>query len=279
MTKYCKVSGSFDAFSGYCKRTFIVIFMVMFVSGCGLFSNPDKRIYGLFENAPNEMELQYYNLAGALASEKPCYLISPNSYTVSPGVAPFNRSGHVVSLHRSRCFHNVARLSLRPEVCDNVKSASTWLYSGTDLNSERCREDVAAERRISGNLAETNKIVEESNLTDSELNEAMLDLRIFPDMNVLQAYRSERESQFKRCAKRYVIYSELFFDKIDSFENFGGRDDLEQMKNIEWQEHPYISMPGFTHCFLADGANRWIDRGVGAYPERESSGFQNPGRQ
>lgn len=273
------MSGAFETFTGLCKRTIIPLFVVMFLSGCGLFSNPDKRMYSLFENSPNEMEIQYYNLAGALASEKPCYLISPNSYTVSPGVAPINTSGHVVSLYRSRCFHNVARLSLRPEVCENVKSASTWLYSGTDLNTERCREDVAAEQRVSANFLETNKVVEESNLTDSELNEAMLALRIFPNMNVLQAYRSERESQFERCAKRYVIHSELFFDKIDDFESFGGRNDLGQMQNVEWREHPYISMPGFTHCFLTDGANRWIDRGVGAYPERQSTGFQNPGRQ
>lgn len=251
---------------------------MILLSGCGLFSNPDKQIYSLFENSPNELELQYYNLAGALASEKPCYLISHNSYTVSPGVAPINTSGHVVSLHRSRCFHNAARLSLRPDVCENVKSASTWLYSGTDLNTARCREDVAAEQRIRGDLASTDKVVEDAGLSDSELNSAMLSLRIFPNINVLEAYKAERENQYYRCANRYVIYSELFFYKIEGLQNFAGDEDLEEMKSVEWQEHPYISQPGFiTSCFLADGASHWIDRGVSAYSESApSSGVQIP---
>lgn len=254
---------------------------LFFLSGCGLFSNPDKRIYSLFENSPNELELQYYNLAGALASEKPCYLISHDSYTVSPGVVPINTSGRVVSLHRSRCFHNVARLSLRPEVCENVKSASNWLYSGTGLNADSCREDVAAEQRIRGDLAKTDKVVEEAGLSDSELNSAMLALRIFPNINVLEAYKAERESQYYRCANMYVIYSKMFFNKIDDLQNFAGEKDLEEMKNIGWQEHPYISQPGFTtNCFLADGANHWIERGVSAYSEStSSSGVQIPVQQ
>ncbi len=259
---------------------FSLLATLLFLSGCGLFSNPDKRIYSFFEKSPNELEIQYYNLAGALASEKPCYLISHDSYTVSPGVAPINTSGHVVSLYRSQCFHNVARLSLRPEVCENVKSASTWLYSGSNLNSVKCREDVAAEQRISGDLASTDKVVEEADISDTELNSAMLALRIFPNLNVLEAYKAERESQFYRCANRFVIYSKLFFNKIEELQNFAGEKDIEEMKNIEWREHPYVSQPGFTtNCFLSDGATHWIDRGVSAYSESEpASGIQIPGQ-
>jgi hypothetical protein len=260
-------------------RTLTLLFSTLLFTGCGLFSNPDKQIFSLFENEPNEQERLYYNLAGALASEKPCYLISPDSYTVSPGTAPFNRSGNVVRLYRSGCFHNVARLSLRPELCEHVRTGSTILYSGTDMNKELCREDVAARQRISGNILELSvisEIVEKAGLSDSEVSRAMLELDIFPDLEVLNAYRAEREEQYTRCAIRYVIYSELFFKKIDDFQNFGTPEHLERMKQVEWQEHPFIRQPGFTHCFLADGANRWMDRGVGTRTEREPSGIQIP---
>ncbi len=209
------------------------LFLIAFLlTGCGLFSNPDKRIFGLFENEPNDLERLYYNLAGALASEKPCFLISTDSYIVAPGTNPFNTSGNVVSLYRSRCFHNVAQLSLRTELCDQIKTASTWIYSGTERNTERCRDDVAARQRVSGNFLDTRPLVEIADLTESEFDKAMLELRIFPDLEVLQAYRAEREDQYLQCASRYVIYSEMFFDKIDDFQNFGGSTDLKQMETI-----------------------------------------------
>jgi hypothetical protein len=257
----------------------ILFFITLLLTGCGLFSNPDKRLFSLFENEPNKLERLYYELAGALASEKPCYLISPDSYTVSPGTAPFNTSGNVVRLYRSGCFHNVARLSLRSELCENVRTASTVLYSGTDLNRKLCREDVKARQRISGTIIEASansEIVEMAGLSGSEVNEAMLALDIFPDMETLNAYRAEREDQFNRCAGRYVIYSEIFFDRIGDFRNFAAPEHLERMKTVEWQEHPYIRQPGYTHCFLADGANHWIGRGVGTPAGREHSGFRIP---
>jgi len=260
---------------------FLLLVTSLLLSGCGLFSNPDKRIYNLFEQKPNELEQQYFNLAGALASEKPCYLISQNSYTVSPGVAPINTSGNVVSLYRSRCFHNVARLSLRPELCNYIQTASTWIYSGTDLDAERCIQDVNAQQRVSGNLTETPELVKKADLSDTELNEAMLALGIFPNINVLEDYKAERANQYYRCANRFVIYSELFFNKIDAFQNFAGEEDLEAMKSVKWKEHPFISQPGFTtNCFLAEGASHWIDRGVSAHSQSApSSGIQFPAQR
>ena len=266
--------------SGLHFRLIQFCFLGLFITGCGLFSNPDKRLLlSPFGNEPNELERQYFNLAGALASEKPCFLISHDSYIVAPGTAPFNTSENVVQLHRSRCFYNAAQQSVRPELCDYVRTGSTWIYSGTDLNAAKCREDVAARKRVSGNIIETIEIVDKAGLSDSELNDAMLSLGIFPDIRVIQAYRNERETQYMRCANRYVIYSEMFFNKIDELENFAGEFVREQMENVEWQEHPFISQPGFTHCFLADGASHWSDQGVGAYSERESSGFQIPGQR
>ncbi|MCC5913697.1 MAG: hypothetical protein JJU46_04910 [Balneolaceae bacterium] len=246
---------------------------VFLLTGCGLFSNPDKRVFSNpFAEKVNEHERLYHDLAGALASEKPCYLISPNSYTVSPGVAPINTSGRVVELRRSRCFSNVARRSMRPELCDRVKTASTILYSGTENSSDRCRSEVAAQQRISGFVMHPSEIVELAELSDSEFEEAMLALGIFPNSSTLVAYRSEREEQYQRCATRYVIYSEIFFDKIDELPGYGDDIDLEEMQRVEWYEHPYIQVPGFTHCFLADGANHWAARGVGVQTER-SGGF------
>jgi hypothetical protein len=245
---------------------------VLFLSGCGLFSNPDQRLISLKGSEPNEHEKLYYNLAGAIASEKPCHLISPYSYILAPGTAPLNTSGHAVQLQKSRCIANVARLSMRPELCDQVQTASTILYSGTRYNSERCREEAEAQQRVSGNIIDSEPIVQLAGLTNDEINEAMISLELFPNRSVLEAYRAEREDQFIRCANRYVIYSEMFFRKIDEFPDYGSSGSREEMQSIEWQKHPYITTSGFTSCFLADGASHWSARGVGIQDERRSAG-------
>lgn len=249
----------------------ILLFTAFLLKGCGLFSNPDKRILlNPFGNDPNQHERLYYDLAGALASEKPCYLISHNSYIIAPGVALINTSGTVVQLQRSRCFSNVARLSMHPELCDEVKTANTFLYSGTANNPDRCREEASAQQRVSGNIIDSAEIVELADFSDTEINEAMIALGVFPNSSVLEAYRTEREEQFQRCTNRYVIYSEVFFNKIDDFPKYGVLEDLKRMQQVEWRQHPFIQVPGFTHCFLADGANHWSGHGVGAQPDRDA---------
>lgn len=256
-------------------RVFMLLILSVLLGGCGLFSNPDKRIFfGISGSEPNEHERLYYHVAGAIASEKPCYLISPDAYTVAPGVAPLNMSGNVVRLHRSACFENAAILSKREELCDKVKTASTLLYSGTGLHADRCRQEVSKQQRVSGNIIETEGIAEFAGITGSELAGAMIDLRIFPNPEITEAYREERPDQFKRCAERYVIYSKLFFHKIDQFPNYAGSDAHEQLKHSEWREHPYISVPGFTQCFLSDGAARWADYGVSRSGQRKAPGTQ-----
>lgn len=67
----------------------------------------------------------------------------PLAYTVAPGI-PGNRSDAVVALKQSECFYDLAIGFLNSAYCDKIKSINTWIYSGTEINPNKCRSEVSA---------------------------------------------------------------------------------------------------------------------------------------
>ncbi|APX93453.1 hypothetical protein BWR19_11215 [Halomonas sp. 1513] len=42
-----------------------------------------------------------------------------------------------------------------------------------------------------------------------------------------------------------LLFSPEFFKAIERMPRFSSLDDLERMKRVEWEVHPFLSLPGF----------------------------------
>lgn len=198
-----------------------LVFIVL-LTGCGLFGDPDKRV--IFPPKPDPLEYQYVDLARQMSSEKPCYLISQNSVSV----AALNSPGTRARNFRSHCFSTVARRAARPELCKNVFSVSTLLYPGHYNDRERCIEEADQATASGGvGIIDHNDMFELAGFSDVEIYELM------------QAYQLPDNGRY--C----LIFSPEFFGAIERMPRFSSEDDMDQMNNVKWKAHPFLTLPGF----------------------------------
>jgi len=196
--------------------------LVLLLTGCGLFGDPDKRV--IFPPEPDPLEYQYVELAGHISSEKPCYLISQNSVSVSPLNSPGTRAQFI----RSHCFTTVAKRAARPELCQYVASVSTLLYPGHRNNRERCIEEAGQATASSGvGMVDYNAMFELAGFSDEEIR------------GLIQTHQLPDNGRY--C----LVFSPAFFEAIERMPRFSSEDGPDQMKNVEWNPHPFLSLPGF----------------------------------
>jgi hypothetical protein len=206
------------------KSTAWVIFplVIIVIGGCGLSGNPDSRM--IFPNKPDQTEYDYLKLARQMMSEKPCYLISERSVDVSALNSPGTRAVKV----RSSCFYNVAQRAARPELCDEVKSVNTLLYSGHLNNRESCRDDAERGSPSAGiGIIDHDRMYSLAGFTEDEVTELM------------NAHGLTENGRY--C----LVFSREFFDAIDTMPNFGSEQDLQKMDELEWRPHPFLKQQGF----------------------------------
>lgn len=115
------------------KVTALLCAITLSLTGCGFFSWPDEYAF-LGGKDPDPLEYQYLYLAWFSENHNICLKISEKTITT----APLNSSGTRASHLRSSCFRGVANNTKNPKFCENVKSVSTFLFSGSALNKSSC---------------------------------------------------------------------------------------------------------------------------------------------
>jgi hypothetical protein len=106
--------------------------------------------YGEPEREPNQLEWCYYDAALQTASPEPCYKISPQA-VYSAGFSP---SGYQIVYWRSQCFMDVAQLAGNKNLCDEVKTISTFSLKGDKISKEECIASVARHAKPISNAAD-----------------------------------------------------------------------------------------------------------------------------
>ena len=235
------------------------------LGGCGFFSDADQKFYFHPTETGNELEPQYISLAQHLHSIKPCFLISPNSLSLGS----FNPVGSQVSLVRSRCFSQVARLTHDARICDRVRSASTLLYSGADENAQSCR--IASQ--YNGMIAyrmEVKEIVQLAGYGEDEVDTYLTAAARFSSVAAAERFRREQPVVYWAEARAYLLPSREFFSRIDRLPAFGTAADREEMAAVAWrplqqrhqpppeqrtQRRPYSRMPASADKGAAPGSD------------------------
>lgn len=225
------------------------------VGGCGFFSDADQKFYFPPTETGNELEPQYISLAQHLHSIKPCFLISPNSLSLGS----FNPVGLQVSLMRSRCFSEVAHLTHDARICDRVRSVSTLLYSGADVNAQSCRIASQHEGGMIVYGMEVKEIVQLAGYREDEVDAYLTAAARFSGLAAAERFRQEQPVVYWEEARVYLLPSREFFSRIDRLPAFGTTAaDREEMAAVTWrplqqrhqpppeqrtQRRPYSRMP------------------------------------
>lgn len=205
-----------------CPTVVVYLMCVIPLTGCGFVGDPDQRV--LFPSQPHDTEYQYVNLARQIASEKPCYLISPDGISV----APFNASGTRAIQLRSRCFAAVAERAARPELCEHVVSVSTVLYSGHAIDGDQCiREADHGQARSGVGVMDDAAMFELAGFSDADIDALMTTHNLPAD------------------GRYCLVFSPEFFDAISDMPQFSSHDEVVGIDDVAWKPHPFLSLPGF----------------------------------
>jgi len=200
------------------------------MSGCGLFSDADEKIYFGGERKPDELEYQYRALANEIHSIKPCYLIHPRSLNKGG----FGPAGSQVSLLRSRCFAVVAEGSGNERICDKVRSASTLLLSGAALDADNCRLVARAKGGSSFDL-DVQRMVSLAGYDEEEVDEYLVLEGRFSSLEAAQRYRRDESSTYWNEVQMTLLHTEVFFNRIAQFPGFGTPEDRVEMNALKWE--------------------------------------------
>ena len=202
-------------------RLLLVLLWLTVAAGCGLVGDPDERVW--WPRQPHDLEYQYINLARFIQSEKPCFLISHDSISLTWVSGPGRQAAYL----RSICFHDMAVNLGRPELCDHVVSVSTPLQAGHARNQQACRESVAQSCCAPGTgRVERSLIFDKAGLSPTAVEEMM--------------HRHELPDWATHC----LLYSPAFFVALEQLPHFAGDTDLEQARAVEWRPHRDLSLRG-----------------------------------
>jgi len=214
-------------------RAIVLPLFVASMSGCGLLSDSDEKIYFNDSRQPDELEWQYLGLANELRSSKPCYLIHPKSLRKGA----FNSIGNQVALIRSQCFLVAAVGSGNARVCQEVRSASTLFLSGANMNADLCRQLTSMKGGYAYDL-DVAEIVSLAGYSEDEVNEYLVSEQRFSSVDRARHYRQERSSTYWGEVRRNLLHSEGFFERIEHLPSFGTAEDAAQMKKVSWDPRP-----------------------------------------
>lgn len=208
------------------------------LAGCGLVSNADEKFLFAETRPPFELESQYIALANELHSVKPCYLIAPDSLRV----LPFNAIGSQVTLARSVCFSVVAGSAGDERWCAKVRSASTLLFSGADLNAENCRR-VA---RVTGTVSlefDVPGIIRLAGYEPDEVDAFLVEQGRFSSIDAATRYRRDSPSIYWNEVRMTLLHTADFFARIEQLPAYGDSGDLAAAAALEWQarqQRPWV---------------------------------------
>jgi hypothetical protein len=203
----------------------------LLLSGCGAFSGADEKV--LFKHREADaLEIQYRFLASYIGSEKPCFLIHPESLTI----APFNSKGTKVSFVRSRCFTDVADHTGDETLCQHVHSVSTLFYSGESLNRELCKAFAATPTGYgsSGSL-NVGEIVALAGHAYNDINHFFVSAGVFSTIDEAEQVRLETPCHYWNEVRFKFLRSREFFDSISELPHFGEPTDVAAMAEITWK--------------------------------------------
>jgi hypothetical protein len=209
---------------------FLLLLLTVATSACGALSDAEDKVFSSGWRQPEPVETLFLNLASDLWSEKPCYLIHPKSMRV----AGFNSVGTQVSYVRSTCFRDVAEATNNPRLCDQVRSVSTLMLSGADLNREACVRATAGHSAVARGL-DMPAILELAGYDAAAVDEFLASAGRFSSPAVARHFRDNEPGIFWNEVRQYVIASPRFFEQIDHLPGFATAEDLEAMKRIEWR--------------------------------------------
>ncbi|WP_157092261.1 hypothetical protein [Thioalkalivibrio nitratireducens] len=208
----------------------ILVLLSASMTGCGLVSDADEKLYFGEKRQPVELEYQYVALANELQSIKPCYLIHPRSLRAGA----FGSVGSQVSLNRSTCFAWVAEGSGNEKPCDKVRSASTLFLSGADLNAETCRRNARVPGMVSLRL-DVPEIVALAGYEEEEIDVYLVSEGRFSGIEAAQRYRRDQPSTYWNEVQMTLLHTEQFFDRIGRLPGFGTAEDQATMNALRWE--------------------------------------------
>lgn len=210
-----------------CAVAILIMFSVL-ISGCGLLSDADEKIYFSEIRQPVELEYQFLALANEIHSAKPCYLIHPDSLRR----AAFHAVGSQVTNIRSQCFLVVAGASGDAQLCDQVRSVSTVFLSGVNMNATACRQRVGLGSG-SYNL-DVQKLVALAGYTEDEVDVDLVAAGRFSSVEVARRYRQESPGTYWGEVRRHLLHTNDFFERIGSLPGFGTAADRAIMNALTW---------------------------------------------
>ncbi len=207
-----------------------MLVMALAMSACGAFSDADDKVFSSNWRQPEPVEQLFLALATDIWSEKPCYLIHPDSMRV----AGFNSRGTQVSYLRSTCFRDVAEATNNPALCDKVRSVSTFFLSGASLGTQGCLSSISGHSAVSRNLDMT-AILELAGYDAARVNTLLVEAGRFSSTERAAYFRDNHPGIFWNEVRQYVIASPVFFDAIDTLPGFASQQDLQAMQNVAWR--------------------------------------------
>lgn len=209
----------------------LAIVAALALSGCGLASDADDKIYFGALRRPQPLEHQYLYLAIEIDSAKPCFLIARDSVVR----AGFNSAGNQVSYLRSRCLAQVAAHTADASLCAQVRSVSTLLYSGAGLDSDNCRRNAAASGgRVSSSL-DVPSIVALAGYDETAVDVHLVSEGRFSSAEVAARWRLDAPGRYWGEVRRHLLHSEEFFRRIEQLPGYAEPPDLARMRSVAWQ--------------------------------------------
>jgi hypothetical protein len=150
------------------KFIWLLFIITYSLTGCGVFSWPDE--YAFFGGKdPDPLEYEYMYLAWFSGNQSLCLKISDKTVTTAAFNSPGTRAEHM----RSSCFSGIASNTKNPKVCDNVKSISTLLFSGSALNRDSCIRLAGINSSVFGSV-NYSLLLARMNLRKEEIDAALV---------------------------------------------------------------------------------------------------------
>lgn len=210
-------------------KLMILAALIFAMTGCGALSDADDKVFSSDWRRPEPVERLFLALASDIWSEKPCYLIHPESMWI----AGFNSGGSKVGYLRSECFADVAEKTKNPALCDKVRSVSTFFQSGASLNQEACIRATSSNSAVSRHL-DMPAILELAGYDTPKIDALFVSKGRFTSPERAAHFRDNAPGIYWSEVRQYVIASPEFFARIHDLPGFASEADREAMRRVTW---------------------------------------------
>ena len=220
------------------RSSLLALVIVVAVSACGALSDADEKVFTSDRRQPEAVEWLFLALASDIWSEKPCYLIHPQSMQVGG----FNSVGAQASYLRSICFRDVAEATRNPRLCDKVRSVSTFFLSGAAMNRQACIDASAGHSTISRQL-DLPAIIEIAGFDLAAVDALLVAKGRFTNLERAAHFRDSAPGIYWSEVRQYVIASPEFFERITRMPGFASEADRVAMREVTWQPRYRRDLP------------------------------------